>query len=380
MKLIKNELPKLTAHFKLIFMNKIAQILLCALCIIFSNQLIAQSLKLNQTQVIGSHNSYKSQLAQEILDYLTKINPASAQSLAYSHIPLEAQLDLGLRNLELDVFHDPEGGRFANPKGLDIIKSGGGNIPDYDPTGALTKPGLKLFHIQDLDFQSHYLLFADALKALKLWSENNPNHSPIFILINAKDGNIPGTRPVLPFTAAALDSIDLEIRTYLGLDKLITPDAVRGKEATLESAVLADQWPTVDESRGKFLFVLDKNDEKTERYLSLKPNLKNAVLFVNKKEGNPTAGFRIINGAERDEAYIRELVQKGYMIRTRADSDTKQARTNNYTTFEKAKASGAQVISTDYYQPSTYFNSDYKISFEGNVYERPNPVLANKKH
>ena len=99
---------------------------------------------------------------------------------------------------------------------------------------------------------------------------------------------------------------------------------------------------------------------------------------MNKKEGNPTAGFRIINGAERDEAYIRELVQKGYMIRTRADSDTKQARTNDYSTFEKAKASGAQVISTDYYIPSTYFNSDYKISFEGNVYERPNPILIKK--
>ncbi len=315
-------------------MNRIFQILLYALCIIYSNQLSAQSLKLNQIQVIGSHNSYKSQLAPEILDYLSKINPAASQSLAYSHIPLEAQLDLGLRNLELDVFHDPEGGRFSNPKGLDIIKSGGGNIPDYDPTNALAKPGLKLFHIQDLDFQSHYLLFSDALKALKLWSENNPNHSPIFILINAKDGNIAGTRPVLPFTAAALDSIDLEIRTHLGLNKLITPDDVMGNQSNLESAVLAGQWPT--------------------------------------------AGFRIINGAERDEAYIRELVQKGYMIRTRADSDTKQARTNDYSTFEKAKASGAQVISTDYYIPSTYFNSDYKISFEGNVYERPNPILIKK--
>ena len=100
------------------------------------------------------------------------------------------------------------------------------------------------------------------------------------------------------------------------------------------------------------------------------------MLFVNKKEGNPTAGFRIINNAEKDEAYIRDLVKKGYMIRTRADSDTKQARTNDYSTFEKAKASGAQVISTDYYQSSSFFKSDYKVNFDGNVYERPNPVLV----
>ncbi|MBN7815296.1 phosphatidylinositol-specific phospholipase C1-like protein [Algoriphagus pacificus] len=337
----------------------------------------ASAQKLNQIQVIGSHNSYKSQMAPELLSYLSKVNPAASQSLEYAHIPLEEQLDLGLRNLELDVFHDPEGGRYADPKGLEIIKSAGGKTPDYDPTDALSKPGLKLFHIQDLDFQSHYLLFADALKALRTWSDNNPDHTPIFILINAKDGNIPGTRPVLPFTATALDSIDLEIRTHLGMENLITPDMVRGKYSSLEEAVLAGNWPILKDVRGKFLFVLDENEEKIDRYLTAKPELKDAVLFVNKKEGNSTAGFRIINNAEKEEAYIRDLVKKGYMIRTRADSDTKQARTNDYSTFEKAKTSGAQVISTDYYYPSTFFKSDYRINFEGNRFERPNPVLQN---
>ena len=344
------------------------------LCLFLSLQVSAQ--KLNEIQVIGSHNSYKSQMAPELLEYLSKVNPSASQSLEYAHIPLESQLDLGLRNLELDVFHDPQGGRYSNPKGLEIIQNAGGKIPNYDPTDALSKPGLKLFHIQDLDFQSHYLLFADALKALRSWSESNPDHSPVFILINAKDGNIPGTRPVLPFTAAALDSIDLEIRTHLGMEHLITPDDIRGNYKDLESAVLAGKWPLLEDVRGKFLFVLDETEEKIDRYLSAKPGLENAVLFVNKKEGNPTAGFRIINNAEKDEAYIRDLVKKGYMIRTRADSDTKQARTNDYSTFEKAKASGAQVISTDYYQPSSFFKSDYKVNFDGNVYERPNPVLV----
>ncbi|MDR7130030.1 hypothetical protein J2X69_002377 [Algoriphagus sp. 4150] len=346
-----------------------------AFCLFFSLHLSAQNLKLNQIQVIGSHNSYKSEMAPELLEYLAKVNPAASQSLQYAHISLEAQLDMGLRNLELDVFHDPQGGRYANPKGLEIIKSSGGTLPDYDPTEALSKPGLKLFHVQDLDFQSHYLLFANALKALKKWSESNPEHSPIFILINAKDGNIPGTRPTLPFTATALDSIDLEIRTHLGMDNLITPDLVRGEYADLETAILSGNWPRVDEVRGKFLFVLDENEEKIDRYLSAKPWLKDAVLFVNKKEGNPTAGFRIINNPIKDEAYIRDLVKKGYMVRTRADSDTKEARVDDYTTFEKAKVSGAQVITTDYYHTSTFFKSDYKVNFEENVYERPNPVL-----
>ncbi|RAI84402.1 phosphatidylinositol-specific phospholipase C1-like protein [Algoriphagus yeomjeoni] len=357
-------------------MKSIRIILITLFSLFLTLQLSAQ--KLNEIQVIGSHNSYKSQMAPELVAYLAKVNPPAAQSLEYAHIPLEAQLELGLRNLELDVFHDPEGGRYSNPKGLEIIKASGGDIPNYDPTDALSKPGLKLFHVQDLDFQSHHLLFADALTALKKWSNNNPEHYPIFILINAKDGNIPGTRPVLPFTATALDSIDLEIRTHLGMNKLITPDMVKGDYTDLESAVLAGNWPSLEDARGKFLFVLDESEEKIDRYLTAKPELKNAVLFVNKKEGNSTAGFRIINNAVKDESYIRELVKKGYMIRTRADSDTKQARTNDYSTFEKAKASGAQVISTDYYIPSTFFKSDYKVNFEGDLYQRPNPVLVNK--
>lgn len=338
----------------------------------------AQTARLNQIQVIGSHNSYKSDMAPELLEYLSKINPSSAQGLEYKHIPLEAQLDLGLRNLELDVFHDPEGGKYSQPRGLEIIQAASDTVFSYDQENALSEPGLKLFHVQDLDFQSHYLLFSDALRALKEWSETHPDHSTIFVLINAKDSNIPGTRSTFPFTAAALDSIDLEIRTHLGLDHLITPDMVKGNFPNLEQAVLAQNWPNLNESKGKFLFVLDESEEKIDRYLSAKPDLKNAVLFVNKKEGNPTAGFRIINDPIANEDYIRELVKKGYLIRTRADSDTKEARIEDYTKFEKAKASGAQIISTDYYLPSTLFPSSYRVVFEQNSYERPNPVSSNK--
>lgn len=333
-----------------------------------------QAQRLNQTQVIGSHNSYKSSMPLPILDYLRKVNPTSAASLEYTHLPLSQQLDLGLRNLELDVFHDPKGGRYTNPKGLSMLS----DPQSYDQKGELLEPGLKLFHVQDLDFHSHHLLFKHALLELKRWSNQHPDHHPIFVLINAKDGAIPMTISPLSFTGTSLDSIDLEVRTHLGLDKLIIPDQVRGNYSSLEEAVLAGNWPNLDAVRGKFLFVLDESEEKIRRYLIQKPGLKNAVLFVNLKEGNPEAGFRIINDPIRNETYIQELVRKGYLIRTRADSDTKEARTADYTKFEKAKASGAQVISTDYYLPSTFFESTYKVSFEGNKFERVNPVLGDK--
>jgi hypothetical protein len=237
------------------------------------------------------------------------------------------------------------------------------------------KPGLKLFHVQDLDFHSHHLLFQEALLALKAWSEEHPSHHPIFVLINAKDGKVPGTRNPLEFTPSALDSIDSEIKLALGKEKLITPDEIRGNFESVEAGVLAGNWPSLEASRGKFLFVLDEGEEKINRYLTAKPSLKNAVLFVNLKEGNPEAAFRIINNPVSQETYIQELVAKGYLVRTRADSDTKQARSDDYSQFEKAKSSGAQIISTDYYLPSLFFPSSYTVKFENGKFERSNPIL-----
>jgi hypothetical protein len=325
---------------------------------------------LNDIQVIGSHNSYKIAIEEPLFNYLYQQDSSRAKSLQYSHIPLEAQLDLGLRNLELDVFYDPNGGYFSNPKGLEIIKKMGQEPKAFDKEEKLKKPGLKMFHIQDIDFRSHYLLFKDALSALKKWSDKHPNHTPIFILMNTKDQLIENLRKPLPFTTKALDSIDIEIKSVFFDKQLITPDLVRGKYKTLEEAILKKGWPELKDVKGRFLFVLDEKEDKINKYLEHHFSLQNRVLFVNSKEGKPEAAFRIINDPIKDFDYIKKLVGKGYMVRTRADSDTQQARTNDYTSFEKAKASGAQVISTDYYQPSQLFKSDFKISFENNTFER----------
>ena len=328
------------------------------------------AVRLNDIQVIGSHNSYKMAIEEPLFNYLFKLDSTRAKSLQYSHIPLEDQLDLGLRNLELDVFYDPNGGYFSNPKGLEIVKKTGATPKVFDKEEKLKKPGLKMFHIQDIDFRSHYLLFKDALSALKKWSDKHPNHTPIFILMNAKDQVVENLRKPLPFTAKALDSIDIEIKSVFPNKQLITPDLVRGKHKTLEEAILKKGWPELDKVKGRFLFVLDEKEDKINKYLENHFSLKNRSLFVNSQEGNPEAAFRIINDPIKDFDYIKKLVAKGYMVRTRADSDTKQARTNDYTSFEKAKASGAQVISTDYYLPSQLFKSDFKISFKNNTFER----------
>ncbi|MGF1558232.1 MAG: phosphatidylinositol-specific phospholipase C1-like protein [Flavobacteriaceae bacterium] len=326
-------------------------------------------LKLNDIQVIGSHNSYKIAIEKPLMDYLLNLNPATS-SLEYEHISLSEQLNLGLRGLELDVFHDPEGGFYSNPAGLDIVRSTGQEPLAFDPHGKLKEAGLKIFHVQDIDFRSHQLLFKEALEELVSWSNANPGHTPIIITINTKDGLVPRTRDPLPFDADALKNIDVEIRDVLSEEQLITPDLVRGNFETLEEAVIAQGWPFMKDVMNRFLFVLDEGDIKSDLYLSQFPQLKGAVLFVNKKEGHPQAAFQIINDAVGKFDQIKKLVAKGYMVRTRADSDTREARGNDYTKFEKAKASGAQIITTDYYMPSTLFESDYKVKFDDGKFER----------
>ncbi len=353
-------------------MKALSTVLLLIISIMFfsnSGHKISEEIKLNHIQIIGSHNSYKIAIERPLMDYLLKENP-TLSGLEYEHISLSEQLNLGLRGLELDVFYDPEGGHYADPKGLDIVKSLDAEPQPFDVEQKLQLPGLKIFHVQEIDFRSHQLLLKDALKELKKWSQANEGHTPIIITINAKDGEIPNTRKPLLFTAEALHSIDTEIREVFDDERLITPDMVRGNFETLEQAVLANGWPLLSEVKNRFMFILDEGEEKTNEYLTRFPNSKGAVLFVNKEEGNPNAAFRIMNDPMENFEKIKNLVALGYMVRTRADADTKEARENDYNRFEKAKASGAQVITTDYYLPSKLFKSDYKVIFENGSYER----------
>ncbi len=74
-------------------------------------------LKLNQIQVIGSHNSYHAGLPAGIVKLLSSTDPDSLDGLDYSHAPLDVQLSRGIRQLELDIYADSRGGRYAAPLG-----------------------------------------------------------------------------------------------------------------------------------------------------------------------------------------------------------------------------------------------------------------------
>jgi hypothetical protein len=331
------------------------------------------NLKINQLQVIGSHNSYKKPIEPALYKVLAAKDSAAMSGLQYGHINITDQLDMGLRNLELDVYADSKGGKYAHPKGLEFAPAD----EPYDPKGVMARPGFKMLHVVDIDFRSWTLTFEECLQKLKAWSDAHPGHIPIFITLEPKDGetNRFGTSPEM-FTPELFDQLDGVIKTNLGADKLITPDMVRGKYKTLEEAVLHDNWPTLKNAKGKFFFLLDDHDRKMKLYMEGHPSLKDRIAFVNAKPGTPEAAAMFRNDPD---AAIPDLVRQGYIVRTRADADTKEARKNDYSRFVAAQKSGAQVISTDYYLPSKFFNSPYRIMFDDGGYVRVNPLIGVKK-
>ena len=338
----------------------------------FNAQAQDETTKINKLQVIGSHNSYRQAIEPKLIEVLKVKDTANhLQYLEYDHIAIADQLNMGLRNLEIDIYADTKGGRYAHPKGLDLAK-----LAPYDTKGEMNQPGFKIFHMPDIDFRSSELTFKGCLEHLKQWSDAHPGHVPVFITLEPKEGGASpfGTVPEA-FTSQIFDEMDAVIKAGLGENKLITPDMVRGNYATLEEAVLKGNWPALKEAKGRFMFILDNSGAARDLYMKGHPSLKNRVVFVNAAPGTPEAAAMFRNDPE--DKTIADLVKKGYIIRTRADNSTVEARNNDYSHFEDAKKSGAQIITTDFYLPSKLFKSTYSIKFDDGTYVRPNPVNSN---
>ncbi|SEB49227.1 phosphatidylinositol-specific phospholipase C1-like protein [Terriglobus roseus] len=337
-----------------------------------------KTLKLNQIQVIGSHNSYNLGFAPSEAAYLKSVKPKSYESLEYSHKSLANQLDGGVRQLEIDVFPDPQGGRFAHPSILRITKEKGlPEDPYFDPKHEMEKPGIKVIHVQDLNQRSSCPLFTECLKQVRDWSKAHPNHVPLFLLIENKSGksNMPGGVDVPLWTKTEFDALDKEIRSVFSDKEMILPDQVRGSYPTLREAVLAGHWPTLAESRGKVIFLMDQRNA-SPVYLEGHPNLKGRVLFTHAIPSEPDAAFVEMNGGTQAE--IDAVIKQGFIVRTRTDEGTVAARDNNTTRRDEVLSSGATMISTDYplSEPSVW--SGYSVGFPDGMPVRCNPISAPK--
>ncbi|WP_240149210.1 phosphatidylinositol-specific phospholipase C1-like protein [Asaia sp. As-1742] len=356
---------------------------------------VDDAVHVNQIQVIGTHNSYRRDISPVTLQWLTSLSPQAAVALDYHHDTLTAQLDHGVRQLEIDIYADTQGGRYAHPKGGEWERKAG-LTPDADPTPAQAMQGtdFKVMHIVDIDQRSSCQPFRACLEQIKAWSDAHPNHVPVFIDLETKQdipfggGKLPFTPPEV-FTPATYDRLDAELVAVFGRDRIITPDDVRGDAPTLDEGVRKHGWPALSQARGKIVFLFDRPHD-TARYVKDHPALRNRIVFTNAHPGDPDCGFTEVNegfiGAKGNGSdavdnkaaatTIPALVKQGYLVRTRADANTIEARQNALERRDVAFSSGAQLISTDYptFEPAPWHN--YSVGFGQGLVARCNPVNA----
>ena len=338
---------------------------------------------MNDVQVLASHNSYHIEPEAPLLALLRgALGDEAANGLQYTHMPLADELDHGVRQIELDLFVDtPEGGHYASPKLVPIA-----GVAPPDPR--LSRPGLKVFHVQEVDFRSTCPTFVSCLEQVRDWSDAHPDHLPIVIQLEPKDDTIPdpGLGFVTPivWTGAAFADAEAEIRSVFPaprhhhVDPVITPAEVRGRAPTLRDAVLQDHWPTLDDARGRVMFMLDNTGDKRDMYRALRPDVNDRLIFAAAEPPDDDAAVVVVNDPVRDAARIRQLVSQGFLVRTRADADTVQARSGDTTMRDAAWASGAHFVSTDYIVADDRPGTGYVVELPGNpgAPARCNPVSA----
>ena len=341
-------------------------------------------LRINEIQMLGSHNSYHLPAEPEVADALRGLVPALWETISYEHQPIADQLEqYGIRQFELDVFADPQGGMFAEPGAYQLL----GLAPPA--ASALQDPGFKVAHIADIDTNTTCLAFVDCLGEIEQWSSANPDHLPIMVMVETKGDDLRSgddsfgvdidslgvefSRP-LDMTPELYEDLESEVLSVFDADRIITPDDIRGDADSLEAAVLEEGWPTIAESRGKVLFALVDTGEARDVYTADAPSLEGRLFFTSSEPGRPDAAFLRIDTSTDSQPELDEAAAAGYLIRTRTDEPGIHAPANDTTLRDSALASGGHYLSTDYYvaDPST----GYVVELPGGVVARCNPVTA----
>ena len=115
-------------------------------------------------------------------------------------------------------------------------------------------------------------------------------------------------------------------------------------------------------------------------YVAGAPGLVGRLVFAERAARRPARGGRDRERRLGDGATITDVVGRGYIVRTLADAGTVEARTGDKSREDAALASGAQIVSTDYYRPDPRGNTagsgwtNYKVKLPGGGPARTNPV------
>ncbi|MBX3412183.1 MAG: hypothetical protein KF708_05645 [Pirellulales bacterium] len=300
---------------------------------------VADDLRLNQIQVIATHNSYHVRPPEKALKAAIAANK-EAGTWDYTRQPLDRQLDEGVRSFELD---------------LHVAKDG----------------TWRVMHVPMLDAGTTVETFAEALQVIRAWSDAHPRHVPISLLLELKEEGFGLSRAYRRPEAADLDQLDELIRSAFSADRLLTPDDVRGDHTSLYEAVHTTGWPKLSDVAGQVFVILHEQGPHRAAYLKGREALEGRAMFVESELGQPHSAVLIRNNPQ--DRQTDDLAREGYLVRTRVDSQGSIRPAQR----ERALASGAHILTTDY--PRGEEHGQEPFTFPQDAPARVNPITGKER-
>lgn len=301
---------------------------------------LAKGIKFNELRYTATHNSYETPNLDEVKQLYANLSELtfgliSAKTGDFSCPTLTDQLSAGIYSLELDI----------------EVSDQNGNIT------------FTCMHAPRIQMNTSCYNLELGMKEIKMWSDNNPGHLPITVIIEPKDFFIP-MENLKSLNITYAQQLDSMLRRTLG-STLFTPADMMRDYKSLGAMRRADDWCKVSDMLGKVLILMHECNT-TEKYIDLDESLKSQAMFPMLREGDlkrDCASFIILNDPERFLQIFDEAINtQKLIVRTTADSFGSISEKRR----ELALNSGAQIVSTDYPVKLTTTQGDYTVSFGNN--------------
>jgi len=269
-----------------------------------------EALRINQMQMRATVNSYH--------DFLFDFRPEEEWGhVRWRHPRLIEQVQSGIRVFDFDVAGDRVA--WINIEPATVEWAG-----DWFNNCGVVRDGEPL--IGDLRM---------CLWDLRDWCDAHPDHPLIVVLLGEAD-----TFDQPSQVMWQLDDLEGYVLSGLGRERLIVPADLRGEHPSIWAAIQADGWPTIAETRGKVMIVLnDRGPIRATYLMNGGEDPADRLMFMT---GDPdTAGdeavadevvFTFEPGVlwefETDMAHLermRELVDRGFLVHAITDDPEKAA-------------------------------------------------------
>ena len=300
-------------------------------------ELLNSGVKYNEVAFLATHNSYQRKVTDTTLEFqlpfkILSLGLKNFNKNTFENNTLTEQFESGIRSIEIDVEAREENGNVT----------------------------FTVMHKPVFDSATTCFDFEGALEEIIMWSEHNPNHLPISIIIEAKQDVAP-LDGLNIFSLEHTDAFDNLLKEKLG-EKLITPNDMLGVHSTFKEMRENDDWMPLKDMLGKIVVILHEN-KMTEDYVEKDESLRTQAMFPSllyKDRNEDYACIIIDNNPKKTILRDEDLQENNFLVRTRADSYPKSSEAR-YSLTEQVRS---QIITTDFC-PRTVRNDEHTYSFNG---------------